>query len=89
MNSAIGGIEVIALIFGIVEAAKEFGIKGKGSRLLALLLGFTFVGVSQAIAREMIPVNVIPYIELVVYSLAGALAAMGFYDFLKKKVLNR
>lgn len=89
MNFAIGGIEVIALIFGVVEAAKAFGINGKGSQVLALLLGFVFVGTSQAITGDIIPANIVPYVELVVISLAGALAAMGYYDFLKKQVLKR
>ena len=88
MNFAIGGIGIAALIFGIVEAAKGFGINGKGSQLLAMVLGFVFVGVSQAIAGGMIPANIVPYIELVVTALAGSLAACGYYDFIKKKILN-
>ena len=86
MDFAIGGIGVAALIFGIVEAAKGFGINGKGSQLLALVLGFTFVGTSQAITSGMIPANIVPYIELVATALAGSLAAMGYYDFVKKNV---
>lgn len=88
MNYVIGGIEVIALIFGIVEAAKGFGVSGNGCRLLALALGFFLVGTAQAIAGGMIPANVVAYVELVVTSLAGSLAAMGYYDFIKKN-LNR
>ena len=86
MNFVIGGIEVAALVFGIVEAAKEFGVKGRGSQLLALTIGFLLVGTSQAIANEMIAANIVPYVELVITALAGGLAAMGFYDFLRNKV---
>lgn len=81
MDFAIGGVAVAALILGIVEAAKQFGVEGKGSQVLALVLGFVFVGLAQAIRQEMIPPNVLPYVELVVVSLAGSLSAMGFYDF--------
>ena len=88
MDFAIGGIGIAALIFGIVEAAKGIGVNGKGSQLLALILGFVFVGTSQAIANELIAVAIVPYIELVITALAGGLAAMGYYDFIKKKILG-
>ena len=84
MNYSIAGVSIALLIVGIVEAAKEFGIAGKWSRALALTLGVFFVGLAQAIAGEMIPVVVLPWVELVVISLAGGLAAMGYYDFIKR-----
>ena len=89
MDFAIGGILISAIIFGVVEAAKEFGINGNGSRLLAVILGFVFGGLSQAISKEMIPANIVTWIELVVISLATALSAMGYYDFVKKRVLRQ
>ena len=88
MDFAIGGIGIAALIFGVVEAAKGFGISGKGSQVLALMLGFTFVGLTQAITNGIISTNLVPYIELVVTALAGGLAASGYYDFVKNKVLK-
>lgn len=84
MDFAIGGIAVAGLIFGIVEAAKSFGVEGNGSRALALFLGFFFVGLAYAMQEEIIPVVAIPYIKLVVTALAGALASNGWYDFAKK-----
>lgn len=89
MDFVIGGIGIAALIFGIVEAAKEFGVSGKGSQILALVLGFVLVGISQAIANEMVAASVVPYIELIVKALAGGLAAMGYFDFLAKRVLKK
>jgi len=88
MNFSINGVEMIAFIFGIVEAAKAFGINGRGSQVLALALGFLFTGVAQAISNSIIPANIVVYIELIVMSVAGALATMGYYDFLKKKILR-
>ena len=88
MDFAIGGVVVLSLIFGIVEAAKGFGVQGRGSQVLAVVVGFVLVGTSQAIANGLIPANVVPYVELVVTSLAGSLAAMGYYDFATKRVLR-
>lgn len=84
MDFAIGGISVALLIIGIVEAAKEFGVNGKGSRALALSLGILFVGLSQAIVQDLIPPDFLPWINLGVTAVAGGLAAMGYYDFVRK-----
>lgn len=83
----IGGILVIPLIFGIVEASKEFGVTGKGLRLLTLLLGFGFYGLAQALAQGLIAEAAVPYITWIVFSIAGSLSAMGYYDFITKRVL--
>ena len=84
MEFAIGGIAVAALIIGIVEAAKEFGLQGKGCQALALVLGFFFVGLAYGIQEALIPELYVPYIVWVVTSLAGGLSAMGYYDFAKR-----
>ena len=89
MDFAIGGIEVAGLIFGIVEFAKSFGINGKRSQVLAVLVGFLFMLTSQAIAGEILRADVVQYIEIVIKSLAGVLAAMGFYDFLNKRTVRK
>ena len=88
MDFAISGISVGLLIIGIVEAAKEFGVTGNGSRVLALALGVLFVGLSQAIVQNLISPGVLPWIKLGVTALAGGLAAMGYYDFVKKNFSN-
>ena len=85
MDFAIGGISVAALIFGIVEAAKQFGVNGKGSQVLALGLGVFFVGLAEAISQGLIPADYVVYVELVVTAIAGGLAAMGYYDFVSKR----
>lgn len=84
MDFAIGGIAVAALILGLVEAAKEFGVEGKWSQVLALVLGFVFIGLAYGINEALIPEAYVPYIVWCVTALAGALAAMGYYDFAKK-----
>ena len=75
MEFAIDGIGIAALIIGIVEAAKEFGVSGKWSRALALFLGVFFVGLSGAMQQGVIPAEAHIYISLIVTSLAGGLAA--------------
>lgn len=84
MDFAIGGIAVAALIVGIVEAAKEFGVEGKASRALALGLGFIFVGLAYGINEALIPDVAVPFIVWFVTALAGALGAMGYYDLAKR-----
>ena len=85
MDFALGGVGVAALIFGIVEAAKEFGLQGKASRVLVLGLGIFFVGLAQANAQELLSESAMQWVNLVVTALAGGLAAMGYYDFGKRR----
>lgn len=80
----VGGIALAPLILGIVEAAKSFGVSGKGIQALAFALGFFFVGLAQAISQGLIVEVYVPYIVWAVTALAGGLAAMGLYDFGKK-----
>lgn len=84
MDFTIGGVSVALLIFGIVEAAKEFGLAGKASRVLVLLLGIGFVALAQANAQGLLSEDTMEWINLVVTALAGGLAAMGYYDFTKR-----
>jgi uncharacterized membrane protein (Fun14 family) len=85
MQFALGSVGVAALIFGIVEAAKEFGLQGKASRVLVLVLGVFFVGLAQANAQGLLSDDVMQWVNLVVTAVAGGLAAMGYYDFSKKR----
>jgi len=80
----IGGVEVILLVLGIVEAAKRFGVQGKASEGFALGLGFVFVALAATLQRELIPAGAVVYVEIVVIGLGGALAATGIYDLIKK-----
>lgn len=76
----IGGVSVIALVIGWVEAAKRLGVTGTWSEVLALALGFLLVGLASAIEQGVIPAEAVRYIEVVVVGLGGALAATGIYD---------
>ena len=84
MDYAIGGIAVAALILGVVEAFKSFGVDGRWSQLLALGLGVLFVGLAYGMDQMLIPEAVHPYIVGAVTALAGGLAAMGYFDLAKR-----
>ena len=85
---AIGGLSVIVLVLGIVEAAKRWGLPSKASEGLAFGLGFFFVALTVAIERALIPAGWVPYIEIVVTGLGGALAATGIYDLVRKQAIE-
>ena len=77
-------VVVAVLIAGIVEASKEFGVSGQGSRILACFLGFFFYGISFSMDQALIPEVAHIWIKLVVFALSGSMAAMGYYDFGKR-----
>lgn len=80
----IGGVSVIILVLGIVEASKRFGLKGWGLQALGFGLGFVLVGLSAAIGADLVPAVAVPWIRIVILGLGGALAANGLYDLAKK-----
>lgn len=75
---------LLFLIPGIVETAKQFGINGKGSLVLSLVLGCVLVALAETISQGLMPEVAIPYISIAVMGLGGALAASGYYDLFKK-----
>ena len=81
---AIGGVALLALIPGIVECLKQFGVSGKGNIVVALVSGALLFGAAGAIERGLMPSNVIPWVELGVSSLAGGLTACGYYSMAKR-----
>jgi hypothetical protein len=88
MEFAIGGVAVIALVVGIVEAAKRFGLKGKACEAVALGLGVVFVALAYGMVEGLIPAVATPFITWAVVAIFGGLAigfaATGHYDLLKR-----
>jgi hypothetical protein len=84
MDYTIGYVVIAALIVGIVQAAKEFGIQGKASRVLVLVLGVFFAGLAEVVSRGLISAEYVVWVELFVTVIASGLAAMGYYDLGKK-----
>ncbi len=79
MNDLIGGISILMLVFGIVEALKtQLNLSTKWAFFVALLLGVVFAVLNQAMLQFPLAS---PWVEAVVKGIAYALAATGFYDF--------
>lgn len=85
----IGGFEVVFVIMGIVQLAKQFGVTGKGSLGLALVLGLLLNGLVQALSGEMLPVEAVPWVLLAVRAVGYTLAIPGLYDLIKDELLPR
>ena len=81
---AIGGVLVLALIVGIVEFTKKFGVDGNWLIVETFVLAFAFGGLALAIQEGLISGPALVWIELVVGAIAFALAACGLYDLGKK-----
>ncbi|MCJ7584881.1 MAG: hypothetical protein MUO30_08960 [Anaerolineales bacterium] len=76
----IGGIPLIAVIFGLIEFLKVFGLKGRILTILSLLLGFAL-----AIAYKLtlgLPVDYAGWMAVIFFGLAIGLTTSGIYDFL-------
>ena len=80
----IGGVTLILLILGWVEAAKRLGIKDRGSFIMALVCGCLFAGLWQAMNTGLVPEVALPWIRVVVVGLGGGIATTGLYDIGKK-----
>ena len=80
----IAGISIMALVVGLVEFGKKFGLQGKGCIALAMVLGVAFGALSYAIEQSAIPTVALPYVEIAIYGLAFGLASAGLYDLGKK-----
>lgn len=76
----VGSIPLIAVVFGLVEFMKAFGVAGRWLTLASMLTGIT-VGMSYQIALAGIPAGFAGWFEIVIFGLALGLVASGFYDF--------
>jgi len=82
--SILGEYALLVLIPGIVETAKKFGLQGNWCLGLSLVLGAVFLSLSQGLAQGLVPEAALPWINVVVVGIGGALAASGYYDIFKK-----
>ena len=83
-NIELNGISIIALIIGVVEGLKElFGLKGKAVTGATLGVAFLLFGLVGANQQGLIPAETMVWVNLVLYSLAAALSAGGFYHIVK------
>ncbi len=76
----LGGISLIALVFGLTELLKSwFGWEGKKVTALAASLGVIFMAIFEA--TQYLPAEYVPIVNSVIAVIAMGLAASGFYKF--------
>ncbi len=76
----VGGVPLVAVIFGLVEFSKKFGLKDNWLTLFSLLLGLMF-GMAYKIMESGMPYNFSSWFTMIVFGLALGLTASGLYDF--------
>ena len=80
----LGGISLIALVFGLTELLKSWlSWEGKKVTALAASLGVIFMAVFEA--TKYLPPEYVPYVNSVIAVIAFGLAASGFYKFASNK----
>jgi hypothetical protein len=84
----ISGIPLLAVIFGLVEFIKSFGLKGNWLTVTSLLLGLAF-GIAYRFAVDGIPVGFAAWFVVIIFGLSLGLIASGFYDFANKRFPKR
>lgn len=81
---AIGSVLVTALVLGITQFLKDkLMLEGGAVVALVAIQGVIFGGLSVAISSGYIPPEAAKWVETVVGTIAGLLAAMGYYSLAK------
>jgi len=81
----VGGIPLVAVVFGLVEFIKSFGLKGHWLTGVSILLGLAF-GIAYQIANAGVPMSFAGWFSMVVFGLIIGLVASGFYDFVDTRM---
>jgi len=84
---AVGGVDLILVVIGLMEFAKKLGLAGKPLVISAFCGMLVFGAVAGAISQGLVPEVALPWIQVVVYALGVAVngaAAMGLYDVAQK-----
>lgn len=74
---------LMALIFGLVEFAKQLGASGDRLRWLSMLTGIVLAVVYQL--RDIYP-QAATWIDIAFFGLAAGLAASGVFSFLQRRL---
>ena len=79
----IGGIPLIAVIFGLIEFLKVFGLKDRVLTICSLLLGL-ILGVAYKLTLGL-PAEGAGWMAVIFFGLAIGLTTSGIYDFLNTR----
>jgi hypothetical protein len=85
-NFILNPATLLILIFGLVEYAKSYGLKGNPLRAASITIGFVLAFVFKI--RDLMPA-ITPYIDIAFFGLAAGLAASGIYDFLNQRLVKK
>ena len=87
-SAVVGGVEVIVLVFGLVEFFKSLlNLQGKTVTVLAAVMGMVLFVAYRLIGLIPAPYELV--VEIVFQSLAFGLAASGFYKFAAARLPQR
>ena len=78
MNLVVNGINLMVIVFGLVEFAKKLGLEGKALTALSMVLGILAGAAYQWM--QMNP-EAAPWLKVIVFGLVVGLTASGIYDF--------
>ena len=81
----VGGLPLSAVVFGLVEFIKSFGLRGHWLTIISMLLGLAF-GVSYQIANAGLPAGFAGWFGVAVFGIMLGLVASGLYDFMDTRM---
>ena len=80
----VNGLPLSAVVFGLVEFIKSFGLRGHWLTIISMLLGLLF-GVSYQIANAGLPVSFASWFAVAVFGIMLGLVASGYYKFISTR----
>jgi hypothetical protein len=83
----VAGIPLIAVIFGLVEFAKRFGLKGNWLTIFSMVLGVG-LGIAYKISESGVPIGYSNWFGVCIFGLALGLTASGIYDFADSRTVK-
>jgi len=81
----VNGLPLSAVVFGLVEFIKSFGLRGHWLTITSMLLGLAF-GVSYQIANAGLPASFAGWFAVAVFGIMLGLVASGLYDFVDTRM---
>ena len=81
----VNGLPLSAVVFGLVEFIKSFGLRGHWLTIASMLLGLAF-GVSYQIANAGLPAGFAGWFAVAVFGIMLGLVASGLYDFMDTRM---
>ena len=81
----VGGLPLSAVVFGLVEFIKSFGLRGHWLTITSMLLGLAF-GVSYQIANAGLPAGFAGWFAVAVFGIMLGPVASGLYDFVDTRM---